>query len=82
MAVRIRLTRVGKRNRPYYRIGIYDARTRRNGRAIETVGTYHPLENEDEKKVTLKEERIKYWLGVGAQPTEKVGARLKKKGLV
>ena len=82
MAARIRLTRCGRRNHSYYRIGVYDSRTRRNGRSIETLGTYDPHEKDADKKVVLDDERAKYWISVGAQPTDKVGVILKKRGLI
>jgi len=81
MVVRIRLTRCGKRNRPYYRIGIFDARTKRDGKAIEIVGHYDPRGETDEQKYTLDVERVKYWLSVGAQPTDTVKPILKKHGI-
>ncbi|MFQ5963402.1 MAG: 30S ribosomal protein S16 [Candidatus Scalinduaceae bacterium] len=78
MAVRIRLKRMGRRNRPFYRICAFDAREKRDGKSIEQLGTYDPMEKEDSKKVVLKRERIEYWLSVGAKPTETVGSILKK----
>lgn len=82
MSVKIRMQRIGRKNLPYYRIGVFDARTRRNGKSIEILGTYDPVLKEDEKKVTLKEDRVKYWLSVGAQPTEKMRVILKKRNLL
>lgn len=76
MAVRIRLTRIGKRNSPFYRIGAYDSKTQRDGKCIENLGSYDPLR--DGKGTLLKEERIKYWLSVGALPTETVSDLLKR----
>jgi small subunit ribosomal protein S16 len=81
MAVRIRMKRLGRRNRPYFRIDVMDARTQRDGRSLETVGTYDPMEADEAKKVTLKEERIRHWLSVGAKPTEVVENILKQKGI-
>ncbi|OSQ39419.1 30S ribosomal protein S16 [Thalassospira mesophila] len=82
MAVKIRLSRGGAKKRPYYRIVVADARAPRDGSFIEKVGTYDPmLPKEAENRVTFKEERIKYWLGVGAQPTERVARFLGKAGL-
>lgn len=72
MSVRIRLKKLGRRHRPYYRICIMDARTPRDGKAIEEVGTYDPMIAETDKRCTMKADRIDYWLSVGAQPTEKV----------
>ncbi|GAA5056960.1 30S ribosomal protein S16 [Nocardia callitridis] len=70
MAVRIKLTRLGKIRNPQYRVVIADARTRRDGRAIESVGKYHP--KEEPSLIEIDSERVQYWLGVGAQPTEPV----------
>jgi len=76
MALRIRLSRGGAKKRPFYRIVIADSRSPRDGRFIERVGTYNPLlAKDDERRVTLKQDRIKYWLGVGARPSDRV-ARL------
>lgn len=72
MAVRIRLKKLGRRHRPYFRICVMDSRTPRDGKAIEEVGTYDPMIREKDKRCTMKSERIDYWLGVGALPTEKV----------
>ncbi len=74
MAVKIRLKRLGKIRAPYYRIVIADSRTKRDGRAIEEVGKYHPTE--DPSYIEVNSDRIQYWLGVGAQPTEQVRAIL------
>ncbi|MCF6157133.1 MAG: 30S ribosomal protein S16 [wastewater metagenome] len=81
MAVRLRMMRMGRRNRPYYRIGAFDAREERDGRAIENLGTYDPIESDKEKQVTLKKERVEYWLKVGAKPTESVASILKRFGI-
>lgn len=78
MAVKIKLTRLGKIRNPQYRIIVADARTRRNGRAIETIGKYHP--KEEPSLIEVDSERVQYWLGVGAQPTEPVQALLKVTG--
>ncbi len=73
MAVSIRLSRGGSKKRPYYRVVVADARSPRDGNFIEKVGTYNPmLAKDDAARVTLNEERIKHWLGVGAQPTDRV----------
>lgn len=79
--VRIRMKRMGRRNRPFYRIGIFDAHEERDGEAIEEVGLYDPLEKDEAKRETLKKDRIEYWLSVGAQPTEKVAVILKRHGI-
>ena len=73
MTLRIRLSRGGAKKRPYYRIVVADSRFPRDGRFIERVGTYNPLLAKDnDQRVTLKQERIKYWLGVGARPSDRV----------
>ncbi len=76
--VRLRLKRMGRRNRAYFRICAFDAREERDGRSIEQLGTYDPMEKDESKKVVLKRDRIEYWLSVGAQPTETVASILKK----
>ena len=78
MAVKIKLMRLGKMRAPYYRIVVADARTKREGRVIETIGKYHPKENPS--FIEVDGERAAYWLGVGAQPTEPVAAILKVTG--
>ena len=78
MAVKIKLTRLGKIRNPQYRIVVADARTRRDGRAIEVIGRYHP--KEEPSLIEIDSERAQYWLGVGAQPTEPVLALLKITG--
>jgi small subunit ribosomal protein S16 len=76
--VKIKLQRFGKIREPYYRIVVADARTRRDGRAIETIGKYHPLQ--EPSLIEVDSERAQYWLGVGAQPTEPVHAILRVTG--
>ena len=78
MAVKIRLKRLGKIRAPYYRIVVADSRTKRDGRAIEEIGKYHPTE--EPSLIEINRERAQYWLGVGAQPTEQVMALLKITG--
>lgn len=78
MAVKIKLTRLGKIRNPQYRIAVADARTRRDGRSIEVIGRYHP--KEDPSLIEINSERAQYWLSVGAQPTEPVLALLKITG--
>lgn len=70
MAVKIKLQRLGKIRQPYYRVVVADARTRRSGRAIETIGKYHP--KDEPSFIEIDSERAQYWLGVGAQPTDPV----------
>jgi small subunit ribosomal protein S16 len=78
VAVKIRLKRLGKIRAPYYRVVVADSRTKRDGRAIEEVGKYHPTE--EPSLIDINSERVQYWLGVGAQPTEQVLALLKITG--
>ncbi|MDX6217547.1 MAG: small subunit ribosomal protein [Frankiales bacterium] len=78
MAVKIKLMRLGKMRAPYYRIVVADARTKRDGRVIETIGKYHP--KEEPSLIQVDAERAAYWLGVGAQPTDPVQKLLSKTG--
>ena len=78
MAVKIKLMRLGKIRAPYYRIVVADSRTKRNGRAIEEIGKYHPTQ--EPSLIEVDSERAQYWLSVGAQPTEPVAAILKITG--
>ena len=78
VAVKIRLKRMGKIRAPYYRIVVADSRTKRDGRAIEEIGKYHPTE--DPSVIEVNSERAQYWLGVGAQPSPQVLALLKLTG--
>ncbi|MGF1663290.1 MAG: 30S ribosomal protein S16 [Kineosporiaceae bacterium] len=78
MAVKIRLKRMGKIRAPYYRVVVADSRTKRDGRAIEEIGKYHPTEHPS--LIDIDSERVQYWLGVGAQPSEQVLALLKVTG--
>ena len=78
MAVKIKLKRMGKIRNPQYRIIVADARTKRDGRAIEQIGKYHP--KEEPSLIDVDSDRAQYWLGVGAQPTEPVLALLKVTG--
>ncbi len=71
LSVRIRLKRFGTKRRPYYRIVVMDSRSPRDGRTIEEVGFYHPIEIE-EKQIRVKEERVRDWLNKGAQPSDTV----------
>jgi len=81
MATKIRLKRIGRRNRPFYRIIIIDSRKRRDGSAIEQVGWYNPIESNKEKNYVLKEDRILEWLKLGAQVTDPVNKLMKRSGL-
>ena len=78
MAVRIRLLRMGKIRNPQYRIVVADSRTKRDGKAIENLGIYHP--KEEPSRIEVNSERVQYWLSVGAQPSEPVVAILSKTG--
>jgi small subunit ribosomal protein S16 len=78
VAVKIKLKRLGKVHAPQYRIVVADSRTARNGRAIEEIGVYQPLQ--EPSLIEVDSERVQYWLGVGAQPTEAVAAILKVTG--
>jgi small subunit ribosomal protein S16 len=78
VAAKIKLMRLGKMREPHYRIVIADARTKRDGRSIETIGEYHP--KNDPSIIRVDSERVAYWLGVGAQPTEAVAAILRVTG--
>lgn len=82
MALKIRLSRGGAKKRPFYRIVVADVRARRDGRFIEKLGTFNPLLAKDsDARVTLNEERVKYWMGVGAKPTDRVARMLSERGL-
>lgn len=78
MAVKLRLTRMGAKKAPFYRIVAIDERKARDGQYLENVGTYNPATDE----IVVKSDRALYWLGVGAQPTDTVRALLKKKEII
>ena len=80
MAVKMRLTRIGAKKAPFYCVIVADSRSPRDGRFIDTIGTYNPLTTPVEIKIDA--EKAKKWLGNGAQPTETVKALLKKSGIV
>ena len=79
MSVKIRLARHGAKKRPFYRIVVANIESPRDGRFLEVVGTYNPLP--DPAEVTLKDDRVKYWMDQGAEPTDTVRNLLKKQGL-
>jgi small subunit ribosomal protein S16 len=81
MAVRIRMTRLGRTNRPFYRIGTYDARSPRDGRCLENLGWYNPIANNVDDQLKLNIQRVEHWISVGALPTPKVYFLLKKAGV-
>ncbi|MDD7013218.1 MAG: 30S ribosomal protein S16 [Candidatus Treponema excrementipullorum] len=76
--VRIRLKKLGTKKRPFYRIVVMDSRKPRDGETIEEIGIYHPIEAE-EKQIAFNEERARYWLSVGAQPSDIVRKLFNKK---
>lgn len=83
MALKIRLARGGAKKRPFYSIVVAEAKSPRDGRFIEKIGTYNPLlAKDDPKRVQYNEERVKHWLGVGAKPTDRVARFLSANGLV
>ncbi len=82
MSVRIRLKRMGRRHRPYYRLAAVDKRKARDTKVIEELGHYDPDNPQEDQQVKLNQERIKYWLSVGAQPSETVHSLLRKDGIV
>ena len=81
MAVRLRLKRFGRRHRSFYRITAVDGRRPRDGRVLEELGWYDPGAEAADKRVSLKRERLEYWLGVGAQPSETVRDLLVGQGI-
>jgi small subunit ribosomal protein S16 len=82
MSLKLRLARAGTKKRPYYHIVVADARSPRDGRFIEKLGTYDPILADVEKRVTLLNDRASHWLSVGAQPTDKVLRFLDAAGLL
>ncbi len=79
--VRIRMKSMGRRHRPFFRICVMDSRTPRDGRTIEELGWYDPMVRNEAAREFLVANRIRYWLSVGAQPSEKVAAMLKRHGI-
>jgi small subunit ribosomal protein S16 len=80
MAVRIRMKKMGRKHRPFFRICAIDQRTARDGRVLEELGTYDPLVSDTDARALFHLERVAYWLGVGAQPSDKVKILIKKYG--
>jgi len=80
VSVRIRMKRLGRAHRPYFRICAIDKRTPRDGRVLEELGTYDPSVENTDARAVLKKDRVDYWLSVGAQPSEKVAVLIKKYG--
>ena len=81
MAVKLRLKRFGRRHRSFFRLNAIDSRSPRDGRVIEQLGWYDPNAKESDSQVSFQRERIEYWLGVGAQPSETVRGLLVKNGI-
>ncbi|MDP3906792.1 30S ribosomal protein S16 [Novosphingobium sp.] len=82
MSVSMRLSRGGSKKRPYYKVVVSNSRAPRDGKYLEQVGTYNPLlAKDDENRVRLIEDRVRYWIGVGAQPTDRVARMLDKAGI-
>lgn len=82
MSLKLRLARAGTKKRPYYHVVVADARSPRDGRFIEKIGTYDPKLADTAKRVTLVTERAQHWLSVGAQPTDRVERFLDAAGLL
>ncbi len=80
--VRLRMTRMGRTHRPFYRINAVDKRTKRDGKVLENLGWYNPVEKDPTKQISLKGDRIKEWLGKGAVPSDTVGDLLAQNGLI
>ena len=81
MAVRIRLKKTGRKHQPAYRIVAVDSRAKRDGKVIETLGHYDPLAKDESKQVVFNRERVQYWLGVGAQPSDTVSNMIQRAGV-
>jgi small subunit ribosomal protein S16 len=80
VSVRIRMKVIGRKHRPFYRICAIDKRAPRGGKVLEELGTYDPMVKETDARALLVADRVDYWLGVGAQPSEKVAVLIKKYG--
>jgi small subunit ribosomal protein S16 len=81
MSVKLRLVRMGRRHRPFFRINVVDGRTPRNGKVLETIGHYDPIEKDKDKQVVLNSEKAKYWLDKGAIPTASAAQLLQRAGV-
>jgi small subunit ribosomal protein S16 len=81
VAVRLRLKRIGRRNRACFRLGAFDGRTARDGRAIEELGSYDPGSKDPARQLVLEKERIEHWLKAGALPSQTVSELLKRGGI-
>jgi len=80
VSVRIRMKKMGRKHRPFYRICAMELRVPRDGRVLEELGTYDPMVPETDARAILKSDRINYWISVGAQPSDKVSVLIKKYG--
>lgn len=80
--VRIRMKRMGRPHRPFYRISAIEKTVRSDGKVLENLGTYDPMAPDQAKQITLNEERIKHWLGLGAQPSDSMMDLLVKRNIV
>jgi small subunit ribosomal protein S16 len=80
--VRIRMQRMGRHNKPFYRINAVEKRVRRDGKVLENLGWYNPLAGDEAKQLSLNEDRLKHWLSVGAQPSDTVRDFLAKRKLI
>ena len=80
MSVKIRMTRMGRRHRPFFRINAVDGRTPRDGRILEKLGHYDPLEKDAEKQIVLNKERVEFWVGQGAVASDTCAEIFKKYG--
>lgn len=81
MPVKLRMRRLGRKNRAFFRVSAVDSRAKRDGRVIEELGFYDPIEKKTEKAVSLKRDRIEYWLSQGAQPSITVATLLRQHGI-
>jgi small subunit ribosomal protein S16 len=81
MAVKLRMTRIGRRHRPFFRINVIDSRAPRDGKVIERIGQYDPLEKDKEKQILLKKDRAEFWLAQGAIPSDTVSEILLRFGI-
>jgi len=81
MSVKLRLTRMGRRHRPFFRINAVDSRTPRDGRILEKIGHYDPLEHDKDKQIVLNKERVEFWLSKGAVPSDTVSEILLRQGI-
>jgi small subunit ribosomal protein S16 len=82
MSVKLRLTRMGRRHKPFFRLNAIESRNPRDGKIIEKLGHYDPIEKDPEKQLVLNKERIEYWLGTGAIPSDTVAQMIAKIGIV